>query len=90
MLYPTNDYDALSRSLPAHVLQYSCSMETGVTLAIECLLRGYFIPRFDAMSSYYHTEGRWSLLMLKNIIGPKINRYGLSEGQPSEAGASRH
>lgn len=83
---PTDDCNVLSRSLPAHVLQYSCSMATEGTLAIECLLPGYFILRFDAMSSCYRTEGRWLLLMLENVVGHKTNRYGLSEGQPSEAG----
>jgi hypothetical protein len=84
---PTNYHDIHSRSLPAHVLQSSCSMVTGETLAIECLLPGYFIPRFGAMSSCYHTEGRWLLLVLRSIVGRKTNRYGLSDGQPSEAGA---
>ena len=61
----TNNYDVLSRSLPAHVLQYSCFMVTAGTLATEYLLPGYFIPRSDAMSYCYRTEGRWLLLMLK-------------------------
>ena len=61
-------------------------MATEGTLATECLLPEYFIPRSDAMSSYYRTEGRRLILMLKNIVGREANRYGLSEGQPSEAG----
>jgi hypothetical protein len=64
----THNHNVLPRSLPAHVLQYSCFMVTGVTLATECLLLGYFIPKSDAMSFCYRTGGKWLLLMLTNAV----------------------